>query len=131
MITVLYADEWVTFSVDTQRGLVRYERSDRPYGPEDIERSYAGVGEAVSRVPPGMRLLLDVRKAPPRNDADFETRANGALDQLVKRFTKHATLVRTAVGKLQTVRLAGERGAVPHVFEHESEALAYLGVVSP
>jgi hypothetical protein len=58
----------------------------------------------------------------------FEVRANGALDQIVKRFTKHATLVRTAVGKLQSVRLAGERGAVPHVFENEGDALAYLGV---
>jgi hypothetical protein len=131
MTTVLYADEWVTFTVDTKRGLVRYERSERPYGPDDIERSYAGVAEAVSRVPPGMKLLLDVRKAPPRNDAAFETRANGALDQLIKRFAKHATLVRTAVGKLQSVRLAGERGAVPHVFEHEGEALAYLGIAPP
>jgi hypothetical protein len=130
MTTVLYADEWVAFTVDAKRGLVRYERTERPYGAEDIERSYAGVAEAVSRVPPGMKLLIDVRRAPPRNDAAFEARANGALDQLVKRFTRHATLVRTAVGKLQSVRLASERGAVPHVFENEAEALTYLAVAA-
>jgi hypothetical protein len=130
MTSILYADEWVTFSVDTKRGLVRYERSEKPYAIEggDIERSYAGIREAVQGVPPGLKLLIDVRRAPPRNDAAFEAMANGALDELVKRFAKHATLVRTAVGKLQSVRLASERGAQAHVFDQEPAALAYLGL---
>jgi hypothetical protein len=125
--TVLYEDEWVTLSFDTASGVVCYRRSAAPYGtPADIERSYAGVREVAERLAPGLKLLLDIRLAPPRNDAAFEARANGAIDAFVARFVKHATLVRTAVGKLQSVRLAHERGAEPHVFDEEGAALDYL-----
>ncbi|MEO7096027.1 MAG: hypothetical protein ABI175_22390 [Polyangiales bacterium] len=127
MTNALYEDEWVTVTIDASIGLVRYTRSELRYGNErDIERSYGEVGKAMARVPPGMRLLLDIRRAPPRNDAVFEAKANGALEQLPKRFTRFATLVRTAVGKLQSVRLATERGATPHVFDDEQQALSYL-----
>ena len=127
MVSVLHEDAWVILTVDTTLGLVRYTRTDVAYSREpDIERSYGAVGEAILRIPPGMKLLLDIRRAPPRNDTMFESRANGAMQQLVQRFTRHATLVRTAVGKLQSVRLASERGAVAHVFDDEKAVLAYL-----
>jgi hypothetical protein len=93
----------------------------------DLEGSYAKVQEVVERMAPGLKLLIDVRQAPPRNDAAFEAKVNGVLDAFTARFARHATLVRTAVGKLQTARLAHERGAVPHAFGDEAEALAYLG----
>ncbi|MGO8996664.1 MAG: hypothetical protein ACLQVI_25400 [Polyangiaceae bacterium] len=131
MSTVLFKDEWVTLTFDPASGLVRYTRSDVPYGDEaNIERSYAGLRAVNLKIVPGMKLLLDVRLAPPRNDAAFEVQANAALNALVKPFTKYATLVRTAAGKLQTVRLARERGAEPHAFDDERAALDYLGIVS-
>jgi hypothetical protein len=128
MSTDLYKDEWVTVSFDPASGVVRYQRTAVPYGGVgDIERSYAAIREVIQLLAPGMKLLIDVRLAPPRNDAAFESKANGAIDAFVAKFVKHATLVRTAVGRLQTVRLAQERGAEPHVFDDEAAALAYLG----
>ncbi|HEY1690940.1 MAG TPA: hypothetical protein VGG39_02190 [Polyangiaceae bacterium] len=125
---VLYEDQWVTMTFTAAQGLVRYRRSAVPYGSmADLEGSYAKVQEVVERMAPGLKLLIDVRQAPPRNDAAFEAKVNGVLDAFTARFARHATLVRTAVGKLQTARLAHERGAVPHAFGDEAEALAYLG----
>jgi hypothetical protein len=90
------------------------------------------MGEAVLPVVAGLKLLIDVRLAPPRNDAAFEVHINRLIGDVWSRFGKIATLVRTAVGRLQSVRLAHERGvAQPHVFEDEQEALAYLGVADP
>jgi len=127
MSTVLYQDEWVTMSFDPASGVVRYQRSAVPYGGlADVDRSHGGVREVVQRMAPGMKLLIDVRLAPPRNDAAFEAKTNVAIDAFVARFARHATLVRTAVGKLQTLRLATERGGTAHVFDDEQAALAYL-----
>lgn len=125
---VLHEDPWVTITLTPAQGLVRYQRSAVPYpSMADLEGSFAKVREVVERIPPGLRLLIDVRQAPPRNDAAFEAKVNGVLDAFTARFVRHATLVKSAVGKLQTARLAQERGAVPHVFADEAEALAYLG----
>lgn len=127
MTTTLHEDEWTILTVDTALGLVRFTRTEVPYaGEPDIERNYAALGQAILRVPPGMKLLIDIRRATPRNDAMFEAKSNGALSQLLKRFVRNATLVKTAVGKLQTTRLATQRGGVPHVFDDERAALAYL-----
>jgi hypothetical protein len=125
---VLYEDQWVTVTFTVAQGLVRYQRSAVPYASiADVEGSYAKVREVVERIAPGLKLLIDVRQAPPRNDAAFEAKVNGVLDTFTARFARHATLVKTAVGKLQTARLAHERGAVSHAFGDEGEALAYLG----
>jgi hypothetical protein len=131
MATTLYKDEWVTISFDPQTGLVRYTRSAAAY-PDlgAVERSFANMRAVVLPSATGRNLLIDVRLAPPRNDPAFEAHINRAIEQVWKRFAKVATLVQTAVGKLQTVRLAHERGVDrPRIFDDEHEALAYLGVV--
>jgi hypothetical protein len=127
MPQVLYEDAWITLSFDEPRGLVRYTRNDVPYGDAtNLDRSFAGVGKVAAQVPRGSKLLIDIRNAPPRNDAAFETKTNAALGSFLGRFVRNATLVRSAVGKLQTARLARERGTQAHTFEDEAEALAYL-----
>jgi hypothetical protein len=133
MATVLYKDQWIAISFDPQTGLVRYSRSEVPYPDLDtVERSFASMRAVVLPINPGRTLLIDVRLAPPRNDAAFEAHINRAIEGVWRRFGKVATLVQTAVGKLQTVRLAHERGVDrPRVFDDEQEALAYLGVAAP
>jgi len=127
MASVIHQDAWATIRLDDALGLLRYERSSVPYATVDeVERAYAAAGEALGHVRPGLKLLIDMRQAPPRNDDEFETRAGAALGVLLGRFPRYATLVRTAVGKLQTARIAAERGVVAHVFEDERDALAYL-----
>jgi hypothetical protein len=82
-------------------------------------------------LPTGLKLLIDVRDAPPRNDAAFEAVITRLLEAFIKRFSAHAFLVRSAVGRLQTQRLARQRGNEhPLVFDDEEDALRHLGVVS-
>jgi hypothetical protein len=129
MTTVLYEDEFVRLTIDPDAGLVRYDRTDVPYGgADDMDRSYAGIAATVARILPGMKLLIDIRRAPPRNDAMYEAKLTSVLDSFVSRFGRSATLVRTAVGKLQTKRIAQARGTDVRVFDDEDAALAYLGV---
>ena len=129
MTMILYQDEWVTLSLDPAIRLVRYTRSDVPYGSlADMDHSHAGIGQALTKIPPGTKLLLDVRLAPPRNDEAFESKTNAVIEAFLRRFDGYATLVRTAVGKLQTARLARERGSEAHAFDDERAALESLGI---
>jgi hypothetical protein len=130
MSTILYEDAWAVVSLDASRGLVRYTRTALAYGSlVEVARSFDGVRGIGTRITPGLKLLVDVRLAPPRNDPAFESRSMAALQGLAQKFTRVATLVRTAVGKLQTTRLAKERGTDAHAFDDEAAALAYLDVV--
>ncbi len=125
MTTTLFADAWVTLTLDGD--LVRYTRTALPYATlAELDASFAGVGGCLLQIKPHMKLLLDMRLAPPRNDAAFEKRSLSAVDNFTKRFAKIATLVKTAVGKLQTARLAKERGSLTRAFDDEQAALAYL-----
>jgi hypothetical protein len=133
MAETLYGDEWITVTFDAGTGLVRYTRSDVPYPDvQAVERSFAALRAAGRKVPLGTKLLIDTRRAPPRNDPAFEAYVQRATAEFVTRFSRVATLMRTAVGKLQVARLAHERGAEkPHVFDDEHQALLYLGIEAP
>jgi hypothetical protein len=132
MTKTLHADEWVTLTYDEGAGLVRYERSDRPYGSfADIDGCHEALTASASWLPRGLKLLIDIRRAPPRNDEGFETRVNKYLATLLPRFSGMSVLVKTAVGKLQTARLAAERGETAHVYDDEAQALAHLGMGVP
>jgi hypothetical protein len=129
---VLFADAHVTLAYDEATGLVRYTRSSEPYASIADLRALHDKMEAA--LPPffpssGLKLLIDVRAAPPRNDEAFEEVVTGLLETFVRRFSAHAFMVRSAVGRLQTQRLARTRGdAHPSVFDDERAALRYLGV---
>jgi len=127
MIKVLHEDEWITVSFDEARRLVRYTRSSVPYGDaKNLDRSLGGAGALAAQIPRGMKLLVDLRRAPPRNDDAFEAKTSLALAEFLPRFAKHATLMSTAVGKLQAARMARARGVTARAFEDEAAALAYL-----
>jgi hypothetical protein len=127
MKRTLVDDGWVTLTIDPAIGLVCYQRTEKPYASlAELEAANARVAAALATMGPGMRLLLDVRRAPPRNDEAFEKHINHDVDGFTRRFAKTAMLVRTVVGKLQAKRLAGQRGVDPHVFDDEAAALAFL-----
>ena len=129
MTKTLHSDPWVTLSLDEAAGLVRYQRSEVPYGSlDDLERCHRDLVASARWLPPGLKLLVDVRRAPPRNDEAFETRVNKFLGALLPRFAGMAVLVKTAVGKLQTTRLAAERGGTVESYDDEAAALAHLAV---
>jgi hypothetical protein len=132
MSGVLFADAHLTLVFDEARGLVRYTRSREPFASVgDMSASHENMASALPPFfPTGLKLLIDVRAAPPRNDAAFEAVVTRILETFIKRFSVHAFLVKSAVGRLQTQRLARKQGDEhPWVFDDEEDALRHLDVV--
>jgi hypothetical protein len=134
MLEVLLDDPLLRVTLDVDAGMVRYERTEQPYPSiGELRRVHDALAAVAARLPHGRyAILLDVRRAPPRNDDDYETTIEAYIDLLMRQFQPSAVLVRTAAGRLQVNRLErrAARAASP-VFHDEAEALAYLGVPSP
>jgi hypothetical protein len=125
MIT-LHEDAWAVVTLDEASDLVRYTRTSRRYADiAELQGSFAAVGH-VLRTTRASRILIDVRLAPPRNDEDFESNTNAAVQRLTQRFDKIVLLVQTAVGRLQVHRMASHRGQPANVFTSERDALDFL-----
>ena len=129
MAQKILENEYFRLTVDDPEGIVRYTRSALPYpsgkAASDSLREILGATGPLSRH--RYSLLTDVRAAPGRNDAEFEEALGELRHQLFDGFKKQATLVRTAVGRLQVERLARElRTGAARAFESEEEAVAYL-----
>src|SRR4051812_36840230 len=107
MSRVLFADVHVTVTFDVHGGLVCYRRTQAPYASLDVVRDLHEqlqvVLHTLSQGP--LKLLLDTRDAPPRNDPGFETEISKAMQAFIVRFAVRAVLVKSAVGKLQVQRL--------------------------
>ncbi len=161
MQRILLDDPYVTITLDDEIGVLRYIRSHEPYPSLDTLRALnAKIREVFATFPAkSHHLLIDVREARPRNDEAFETEIKDALIHIAARFARRATLVKSAVGRLQTQRIAkaneksgaakprsdsrrshsGAWGAEPPisndrdiaVFSDEREALAYLAEAKP
>lgn len=71
-------------------------------------------------------ILLDMREARPRNDAEFEDMTTHYRHELEGAFERIAMLVKTEVGKLQVSRLDRELGTKSHVFDDLADAMAFL-----
>ncbi len=131
-LRVLFSDAHVTLTLDEESGLVRYVRSGERFPSLDVLRA---VHEQIAAAAPiarreRLKLLLDVRQAPPRNDEAFEAEITRALVGFMPRFVAHAVLVKSAAGRLQSQRLARQRGDNMAVFDEEADALRHLGVAA-
>lgn len=115
-------------SLDEARGLVHAKRTPEPYTTiEELDTSMRELAthlqdDAGTR----LELLLDLREGPFRNDDAFEHAMHRHRARLLGRFRTIAVLVSTAVGRLQTSRLAREEGRTLPTFMDEGEALAFL-----
>ncbi len=75
----------------------------------------------------GQRLLTDLRATTGNNSPGHEAKAQLLRRHLGELFPVRATLVASAVGRLQVLRMARERGEINHAaFLDEAEALAFL-----
>jgi hypothetical protein len=131
---LLYADAYATVTIDEGAALVRYVRSSVPYSSiDEMRHVHARIAAALpdrTKFAGGeVRALFDVREAVPRNDEAFEQAIVATLQRLLPRFSAHAFLVKSAVGRLQLRRLAKRQGdTVQTVFDNEADALRYLRV---
>jgi hypothetical protein len=128
----LLADPLLTVTVEEARGLVRYQRTREPLPSIDAMRTlHERMFDALGKLPlKQYKLLVDVREAPPRNDAAFESEVTRILNFTISKFAAHAVLVKSAVGLLQVQRLERQRNASGSaVFTNEADALRHLGVI--
>ena len=124
----LASNAFVSVSVDHIRGVARVTRSG--LRSEIVEEIAAGFDQAIAALDTldraRLRLLIDLRAAPGRNDAEFERAMATRRSQLIRDFAAVAILVQTPVGELQVGRITREDGANAKVFSDEAKALSWL-----
>jgi len=127
MIQRVHEDTWFVIDHNPSDRVYRVARTKAPFADlGEVERAYGALHRQVADVPPGSRLLLDMREAPPRNDPEFEAAVKRARDRSFSRFGRVAVLVRTAVGKLQVHRMNQDLSASVAVFDDEDRAFDHL-----
>lgn len=127
MIKNLHEDAFFRVEHAADMGVHRVARTSKPFADiTECETAYGAVERALSSIPVGGKLLLDIRDAPPRNDPEFEAIVKRVRDRIFGRFSKVAVLVKTAAGKLQVLRMQqGQPGTVA-VFDDEDRAFDHL-----
>ena len=124
----LVGNAFVSVSVDHLSGVARVTRSGQR--AESVDEITAAFDQAILVLDTldrrRFRLLIDLRAAPGRNDAEFERAMATRRSQLMRAFAAVALLVQTPVGELQVGRITREDGADAKVFNDEAKALTWL-----
>jgi hypothetical protein len=107
------------------------ERSSVSAGDADIKAIFGPAEQAIR----GIRrdqygLLIDVRAAKGRNDAEFEKKFEPIRQSIQRGFRRVAILVTSPQGKLQAGRYAREDGLPNSVFDDYGAALKWLEEVT-
>ncbi|RYE86949.1 MAG: hypothetical protein EOO75_15105 [Myxococcales bacterium] len=114
--------------IDRSLGLVRYERTSLGFDDVDsIDRTHDAIMRVLETIDRSrLVLLVDLREGPARNDPAFEQAMARHRPRILGGYRRVASLVRTAVGKLQVGRHLRDDGLVFQVMHDEDEALRYL-----
>jgi hypothetical protein len=124
---------FLSVGLDRKRRVARVTRSaERPKNIEELARAFDEATRSLDAFDRArLRLLIDLRAAPGRNDAEFERAMASRRAELMRGFLAVAILVQTPVGELQVARISREDGSNPKVFNDESKALAWLLQAQP
>ncbi|MCC6553340.1 MAG: hypothetical protein IT372_10015 [Polyangiaceae bacterium] len=126
----LFRDGHIVVRHDDRARLVVFTRLATPF--DTLEQLVAAFGRAelaLARVPrPRTALLVDSRRAPARNDAEFERRFAPIRRRIFHDFRRGCVVLQTAAGILQGRRHAKLDNLEIGVFSDPREALAYLEV---
>jgi len=123
----LIENEHVVVTCDNEARLVTVVRTETAVTAEEAVRMLSEVTVVIQRLPRTQLMhLMDLRRAPGRNDPEFERVIRPYLGATLHGFARVAVLVRTAVGKLQTRRIGRAGGIDAEVFLTEQAAMAYL-----
>jgi hypothetical protein len=114
--------------IDRSLGLVRYERTALSFDDvESIEVTHDSIVRSVEAYDRSrLVLLVDLREGPARNDPAFEVAMARHRPRILGGYRRVASLVRTAVGKLQVGRHMRDDGLVFQISHDEEEAMRYL-----
>jgi hypothetical protein len=122
-----YSSIFHHLSVQQPERLARLTRSAAPFASLDtMHEEMKAVNLALDPLRSSCAgLLIDVRLAPARNDADFERAFEPHRARLHAGFARSAVLTKTVVGRMHAQRLVG---AASHLgaFAVEAEAVSFL-----
>jgi hypothetical protein len=112
---------------DEARVVTRERTGERFESLDAVEAEYEAIVRALDLVPrESFGVIVDLRRAPPRNDEAYEEIARRYNARLYGRFRRVAVLVQTAAGKLQLHRFLDATRPDARIFDDESEARAFL-----
>jgi hypothetical protein len=124
---ILHESPYFSALHDPRNDIIWIRRTAIPYASLDAISEVFGPLIAAVRPYSAKPSLTDLRQARGNNDPAWEATLMPYVKRLYGTFPVRAILVMTAAGKLQTQRLARERGEDYHiVFTDEAEAIAYL-----
>jgi hypothetical protein len=90
---------------------------------DEIDLAHVELERVLDMLPRGrMGILVDVRLARARTDADFEHAMNAHRRRMFEGFARRAVLVKSAVGKLHVQRHARQDGFDDLVVSTDPEA---------
>lgn len=122
---VLLANRYWELSVDRAQGYVKVRRTPVAVGAiEEFTRENDSVIQALEGLSTNLGIVVDMRQAPARNDAEFEDamrRFRAACD----RFARVAVLIESAIGVLQVNRLSRAEGAKHFATQSEASAIKF------
>lgn len=123
----LLTNAW--FEVDgTGGGMVRVARTDTAFtDAHELERAHREILQVLARLPRAqLGVLVDLRRAPARNDPEFERLMPPYRRGIFEGFARRAVLVMSAVGKLHVQRHARNDGFDDlRAFTDEAEAITF------
>lgn len=120
--------EYFRVEMSPRESILWLRRTNVPFASAAAaEQAQAAVLERLTLLPlRHLRLLVDLRTAPARNDPEFEDVVKRFRRDLFALLPRWAVLVSTATGKMQMTRHVRSDGGSPNIFDDEDAALAHL-----
>lgn len=122
---LLFENDLFRIEHDAAAQLVITRRQPRPLEQAMTDETMRQVLH-ILRPLRGQRLLTDLRATVGNNSPLHEEKAQRLRRHLTELFPVRATVVASAVGRLQVLRMARERGETHQAFLDEAEAIAHL-----
>ncbi len=101
----LHTGELFSIDLDEEGRAVWLKRTARASAGATAEE-FGDIERKLGALDRRLTLIVDVRDAPGRNDSEFEERVLPQFRRATSFFPRRALFVRTAVGKMQVLRLA-------------------------
>ena len=124
----LVSNEYCRVVFDPRTQIARFTRTSAPI--QSLELATRHFGEAIAALDTlgraRIRLIIDSREAPMKNDPQYETAMAEIRRQVARGIPRIAVIVKTAVGRLHAQRLGKEDHLRQSVVGTDEEALEYL-----
>jgi hypothetical protein len=129
LLPAMLQNDFVELSVVPGTSIIRFVRNDRALQSlYDVNESMGAPERVLSQLhKPSHTLLVDLRAAPGRNDAEYERAVAAYRVAMLSGFRKVAIVVQSVTGQMQVQRHMREDGiGNARVFLDEMAAMAWL-----